>query len=659
MKDLYIDIETYSPTNLKECGVYKYSEDPDAELLIFGYSIDGSPIKAVDVACGEEIPDDVLSALTDPKVTKWAHNAAFERIFLSIWLKRNHPDKFISYGDEDDTVSNYLNPRAWKCSMVLSAYNGLPLSLEMVGAVLKLSEQKLSEGRELISYFCSPCKPTKSNGGRTRNLPEHAPEKYKRFKEYNIRDVQVEMSIISRLQKYPVPESVWEEYWKSEEVNDRGILIDIVFVRNAINIDSQVRTMLLDRMKKLTGLENPNSPAQLKSWLSDKGIDADSLDKKAVTELLKDVPKDVADVLLLRQMTAKSSVKKYEKMIMTMCADGRARGMFQFYGANRTGRWAGRHIQLQNLPKNFLPDLAEARELVRNGDIEMLETLYSDIPDTLSQLIRTAFIARKGYVFAVSDYAAVEARVLSYMAGEQWRMDVFRDGKDIYCASASAMFHVPVEKHGQNAHLRQKGKVAELALGYGGSCGALKSMGALDMGLQESELQPLVDAWRAANPNIVQFWWDIDKAVKQAVSAQMKTQVRGLTFECKSGMLFMILPSGRRLSYVKPRIEPNDFGGESVTYWGLDAAKKWTRIESYGPKFCENAIQAISRDLLADAMMRLGNYKISGHVHDELIIEAKPGELDKICTTMGTAPDWINELLLRADGYECEFYQKD
>ncbi len=659
MENLYIDIETYSPTNLKECGVYRYSEDPEAELLTFGYSIDGAPVKSIDVANMEEIPTEVLSALADLSVIKWAHNASFERVFLSIWLKRNYPDMFESYGT-DEAVSAYLNPRSWKCSMVWSAYLGFPLSLEQVGAALKLPEQKLKEGKDLVTFFCTPCRPTKTNNGRTRNLPEHAPDKWKRFIDYNIRDVSVEMSIIEKMRKYPVPDRIWEEYWKSEEINDRGILVDAILAKNAIDIDNQVRTMLLERMKELTGIDNPNSTAQLKGWLTHKGVDTESLDKKTVTELLKDVPNDVAEVLLMRQMTARSSVKKYEKMIMTMCADGRARGMFMFYGASRTGRWAGRHVQLQNLPQNHLPDLAEARQLVRNDDIEMLKMLYSDIPDTLSQLIRTAFIPRPGCHFVVSDYSAVEARVLSFMANERWRIDVFREGKDIYCESASKMFHVPVEKHGQNSHLRQKGKVAELALGYGGSSGALISMGALEQGLEESELKPLVDAWRTSNPNIVEFWWDIDRAVKHTISSHEKTKVRSLTFEYKSGILFMILPSGRHLCYVKPRIEPNDFGGKSVTYLGLDANKKWSRLESYGPKFCENAIQAISRDLLAAAMLRLDTYKVCAHVHDELVIEAEADDtLEDICTAMGMTPDWIEGLLLRADGYECEFYQKD
>ncbi len=661
MENLYIDIETYSSVSLPDCGVYKYAESPDADVILFGYSIDGGPVEVADVAQGEEIPPEVLSALADPSVTKWAHNASFERIFLSIWLSRHHPEYFKGYSREGDSASGYLDPEGWKCSMVWSAYMGLPFSLEQAGAVLKLADQKLSEGKDLVRYFCCPCSATKANGGRTRNLPSHAPDKYRRFIDYNRRDVEAEMGIIQKLRKYPVPENIWREYWLSEQINDRGILIDDDLVKSAIGIDGKIRTGLLERMKALTGLENPNSVSQLKVWLSGKGIDAESLDKKAVADLLKDVPSDVAEVLTLRQMTSKSSIKKYEKMAMTVCADGRIRGMFQFYGANRTGRWAGRLVQLQNLRQNHLPDLAEARELVRRGDVDMLETLYDDVPDVLSQLIRTAFVPKPGCSFVVSDFSAVEARVLSFIAGEKWRMDVFRDGGDIYCASASAMFGVPVEKHGQNSHLRQKGKIAELALGYGGSVGALKAMGALEQGLEESELQPLVSAWREANPHVVNLWWDVDECVKQTVRTRLKTETHGIGFAYRGGMLIMILPSGRTLCYPKPKVEPNQYGGESVTYLGLDQAKKWTRLESYGPKFVENAVQAVSRDLLMEAMFRLSDKLICGHVHDELIIEVPPGTaVDEITSVMGQTPDWIRGLLLRADGYECPgFYMKD
>lgn len=659
MRQLFIDIETYSSVNLKDCGVYKYTESPDAELLLFGYSVDGDPVQVIDLARGKTIPAEILAALADPAVTKWAHNASFERVFLSIWLYRHYPEYFKSYGNGDDTVGSYLNPQSWKCSMVWSAYMGLPLSLEQAGTVLKLSEQKLSEGRDLVRYFCTPCPATKSNGGRTRNLPKHAEDKWERFVAYNKRDVEAEMGIIEKLRLFPVQDKVWEEYWLSEQINDRGILVDEVLAQNAIDIDKKVRERLLAKMQALTGLENPNSNVQIKGWLAEKGIVTDSIDKKAVAELLKTAPDDVSEVLTLRQMTARTSVKKYEKMIMTRCADGRIRGMYMFYGASRTGRWAGRFVQMQNLRQNHLPDLAEARTLVRNGDIGILEILYDDIADVLSQLIRTAFIPKQGYRFVVSDFSAVEARVLSFVANEKWRIDAFREGKDIYCASASAMFHVPVEKK-RNPDLRQRGKIAELALGYGGATGALKSMGALEQGLEESELQPLVDAWRQANPNIVQLWWDIDKAIKDTIRLRTTNKTHGLTFTYQSGMLFMILPSGRRLCYVKPRIAPNQYGGESVTYMGIDSSKKWSRLESYGPKFCENAIQAISRDLLAEAMKRLSDFHICSHVHDEVIAEIPPNvTVESLCAEMGKTPEWISGLLLRADGYDCKFYQKD
>lgn len=659
MKYIFIDIETYSSVSLKDCGVYKYAESPDAELLLFGYSVDGDPVQVIKLAKGEIIPAEILSALTDPDVTKWAHNASFERVFLSIWLYRHYPKYFKSYGNGSDTVGSYLNPQSWKCSMVWSAYMGLPLSLEQAGSVLKLSEQKLSEGRDLVRYFCAPCPSTKSNGGRTRNLPEHAEGKWERFVAYNKRDVEAEMGIIEKLRRFPVPDKVWEEYWLSEQINDRGILVDEVFARNAIDIDKKVRERLLAKMQALTGLENPNSNVQIKGWLARKGILTESIDKKAVAELLKAAPEDVAEVLTLRQMTARTSVKKYEKMIMTCCADGRTRGMYMFYGASRTGRWAGRFVQMQNLRQNHLPDLTEARTLVRNGDIGTLKILYDDIADVLSQLIRTAFIPKQGYRFVVSDFSAVEARVLSFVANEKWRLEAFREGKDIYCASASAMFHVPVEKHGRNADLRQRGKIAELALGYGGSVGALKSMGALEQGLEESELQPLVDAWRQANPNITQLWWDVDKSAKDTIRLRTTNKTHGLAFTYQSGMLFMILPSGRRLCYVKPRIEPNQYGGESITYMGTDSSKKWSRQKTYGPKLVENAIQAISRDLLAEAMKRLSGLLICGHVHDEIIAEVLPDvTVESLCAEMGKTPEWISGLLLRADGYDCIFYQK-
>ena len=659
IKKLSIDLETYSSVPIKY-GVYPYAESPDAEILLFGYSINDEPVIVVDVANGEKIPDYILKALTDGSVIKWAFNASFERIFLSYWLKRNYPEYFESYSIPEDSVGNYLDPSSWRCSMIWSAYMGLPLSLEGVGAVLGLEEQKLKEGKDLIRYFCVPCKPTKVNGGRTRNMPSDAPDKWELFKKYNKRDVEVEMSIQQKLSGFPVPDSVWDEYHIDQEINDRGILLDMDVVTNAIKFDAFSKARLMGTLKDTTELENPNSVAQMKDWLIAKGVETDSLDKKAVIELLKTVPSDVADVLKLRQQLAKSSVKKYQAMQNSVCSDGRARGMFQFYGANRSGRWAGRIIQLQNLPQNHMTDLEDARDIVKSGDYELMNMLYDDVPDALSQLIRTAFIPKPGYKFCVSDFSAIEARVIAFLAKENWRMKVFKENKDIYCASASAMFHVPVEKHGVNGHLRQKGKIAELALGYGGSVGALTAMGALDMGLTEDELQPLVDSWRASNPNIVQFWWDVDRCVKTAIKQRTATETHGIRFIYQSGMLFIALPSGRRLCYVKPKIGENRFGGESVTYEGVGTNKKWERIESYGPKFVENIVQAISRDILCHAMRTLSHCFIVGHVHDELIIETPmDADLNAICEQMGRTPDWITGLLLRADGYETQFYKKD
>lgn len=598
IKEMSIDLETYSDVDISKCGAYKYAESDNFEILLFGVSIDGGEVQVFDLACGDTIPDDILAALSDDTVTKWAFNANFERICLSNWLRKHHPAHFKGYSIPEDPASKYLDPASWKCTMIWSAYMGLPLSLEGVGAVLKLQDQKMKEGKDLIKYFCCPCKPTKVNGGRTRNLPEHAPDKWETFKTYNKRDVDVEMAIKQRLSKFPVPDFVWEEYYLDQEINDRGIMLDMDVVENAIAFDEKSKAELMIAMQNITNLDNPNSVVQMKQWLSDNGIEAESLGKKDVAAMIKDTDGDVAAALKLRLQLAKSSVKKYQAMQNAVCKDGRAHGMFQFYGANRSGRWAGRLIQLQNLPQNHMNDLAEARELVRIGDYETLELLYDDIPDTLSQLIRTAFIARPGYKFVVSDYSAIEARVLAHLAGESWRSKVFAEGKDIYCASASQMFGVPVEKHGVNSHLRQKGKIAELALGYGGSIGALISMGALDMGLMEDELQPLVDSWRASNPNITAFWWNVDNAVKTTIKMNIPTEVNGIKFLCRSGILFIKLPSGRTLSYVKPRIGENRFGGESVTYEGIGSTKKWERIESYGPKFVENIVQAVSRDLL-------------------------------------------------------------
>lgn len=650
MKSISIDIETFSSVSLQKSGVYRYAESDDFEILLFGYSVDGGEVKVVDLAVGEKIPNDIIDALTDDEVIKWAFNAQFERVCLSRYLR----DNGVSLG------GYCLDPVSWHCTMVWAATLGLPLSLEGVGAVLGLEKQKLTEGKNLIKYFCVPCSPTKVNGGRTRNMPYHDLEKWTQFKAYNLRDVETEMGIQQKLSRFPVSESIWDEYHLDQEINDRGIGVDMVFVKNAIAFDEKSKTALTKQMQELTGLENPNSVQQMKNWLSENGLETDSLGKKVVAEIMKDAPEHLVDVLSLRQQLAKSSVKKYTAMQTAACKDSRARGMFQYYGANRTGRFAGRIIQLQNLPQNHMSDLADARALVRSGNYDALELLYDDIPDTLSQLIRTAFVPQDGRKFIVADFSAIEARVLAWLAGEKWRMQVFADGKDIYCSSASQMFGIPVEKHGINGHLRQKGKIAELALGYGGSVGALKSMGALEMGLTEEELQPLVNAWRNANPMITALWWDIDSAVKTTVREHIPTEVAGLKFTYESGFLFMRLPSGRRIAYVKPRMGINQFGSESVTYEGMGATKKWERLESYGPKFCENAIQAIARDILVYAMQTLRNCSIVAHVHDELIIEAdRRMSLSAVCEQMGRTPPWAKGLLLRADGYECDFYKKD
>lgn len=658
MENLSIDLETFSSVDLKKCGVYKYAESEDFEILLFGYSVDGSEVKVVDLAQGETIPDAVLSALTDETVTKWAFNAQFERVCLSRYLR----DKGINVnpGQTGKSEGLFLNPSSWHCTMIWSATLGLPMSLENVGAVLGLDKQKLTEGKNLIKYFCLPCNPTKVNGGRTRNKYFHDKEKWEQFKSYNKRDVEVEMNIQEKLSRFPVPDFLWQEFYLDQEINDRGIEIDSLFVESAIKLDLEVKTHLMSELKHITGLENPNSVLQMRSWLKEHGLEMESLGKKEVAKELKTVGKELAEVLRLRQQLAKSSVKKYTAMKNAACMDYRERGMFRFYGANRTGRFAGRLVQLQNLPQNHLPDLAEARSLVKQGNVEALEMLYEDIPDTLSQLIRTAFIPRTGLKFIVADFSAIEARVLAWLAGEKWRMRVFEEGKDIYCSSASQMFGVPVEKHGVNGHLRQKGKIAELALGYGGSVGALKAMGALDMGLREDELQPLVDAWRKSNPMVTTLWWDVDRAVKQCVHEHVSVRTHNIVFTYKSGFLIIKLPSKRCLYYVKPRVEENKYGGESVTYEGVGSTKKWERLESYGPKFVENITQAIARDILLYAMQTLKEYRIVAHVHDEAIIETdKSVSVQSVCELMGRTPPWAEGLLLRADGYECEFYKKD
>lgn len=646
MKTISIDIETFSSVDLAKSGVYRYAESPDFEVLLFGYSVDGGAVSVVDLASGEKIPPHILSALEDETVIKCAFNANFERICLS---------RLLGY-----ETGRYLSPVSWHCTMVWSAYMGLPLSLQGCGAVLRLDRQKLTEGKELIRYFCVPCQPTKANGGRTRNLPGDAPEKWARFKIYNARDVETEAEIQQKLSRFPVPEEIWDEYCIDQKINDTGVALDRTLVREAIAMDGVSGHELSDAIKSLTALENPNSVSQMKAWLAANGLHTDTLGKKTVAELLKTAPERLREVLLLRQQLAKSSVKKYQAMENAVCSDGRARGMFQFYGANRTGRWAGRLIQMQNLPQNHLSDLSQARALVRTGNREAVKLLYEDIPDTLSQLIRTAFVAPEGKKFIVADFSAIEARVIAWMAGETWRQQVFADGKDIYCASASQMFGVPVEKHGINGHLRQKGKIAELALGYGGAVGALKAMGALDMGLSEEELPPLVQAWRNANPNIVNLWWAVDSAVTEAVQRRTSSKTHGIRFTYRSGMLLITLPSGRNLTYIKPKIGTNSFGSPCVTYEGIGGTKKWERLESYGPKFVENIVQATARDILCYAMKTLRHTDIVMHIHDEIVIEADPQmSLQAVCGQMGRTPPWAPGLLLRADGYETQFYRKD
>jgi len=654
MKTLSLDLETYSSVDLGKSSVYRYVESPDFDILLLGYCADGGEVQVVDLAQGEQIPTEVIDALTDECVCKWAFNAQFERVCLSQWLRRNgYPLRNERYAAPDDPCMAYLNPAGWHCTMVWSAYLGLPLSLKDVGAALGLDKQKLTEGKELIRYFCV------SGKDGTRRMPASAPEKWATFRAYNLRDVETEMAIQERLRKYPVPEEVWSQYHLDQQINDRGIGVDRTLVRGAVGIDKRSREVLSARLQGLTMLDNPNSVQKMKDWLAANGLQTDTLGKKQVAELLKTAPEPLKSVLVLRQQLAKSSVKKYQAMENAVCADGRVRGCFQFYGA-RTGRWAGRNIQLQNLPQNRMPDLEQARSLVRAGDYDSVRLLYDSTPDVLSQLIRTALIPSPGKTFFVSDFSAIEARVIAWLAGEQWRQQVFAEGKDIYCASASQMFGVPVEKHGVNGHLRQKGKIAELALGYGGSVGALKAMGAIEMGLKEDELKPLVDAWRNANPMIVKLWWEVDRAVTRAVIDKTATETHGIRFTCQSGMLFITLPSGRRLAYVRPRIGENQFGGSAITYMGTNAAKQWARLESYGPKFVENIVQAISRDILCYAMQALRDCAIVAHVHDEVIIEADPGiSLEAVCERMGRTPPWAQGLLLRADGYATPFYKKD
>ena len=657
IKTLSIDLETRSAADIGKTGVYRYAEDPDFDILLFGVSEDGGPVTVYDLASGEQLPVRILDALCNDEVIKYAYNASFERVCISRWLRKRYPEHADIHYDFD-AHGGFLNPAAWRCDMVWAAYNGLPLSLAQVGAVLGLEQQKMTEGRALIRYFCCPY--TDEDGTRHFHKPSDAPEKWEIFKAYNKRDVEVEMAIQERLRKYPVPDFVWGEYHLDQEINDRGIRIDRQLVQHAIEMDQTSQEHLMSKMRELTGLENPNSVSQMKGYLEENGLAVESLGKKQVQALIPEASEDLQEILELRLQSAKSSVRKYEAMQNAACEDGRCRGMFQFYGANRSGRWAGRLVQLQNLPQNHMEDLDEARELVKSGDYETLDLLYPSVPGVLSELIRTAFIPKEGKKFIVADFSAIEARVLAHLAGETWRAEVFRNGGDIYCASASQMFHVPVEKHGVNGHLRQKGKIAELALGFGGSKGALIAMGALEMGVPEEELQPLVSMWRGANPNITAYWWKIDAAAKQVLKDHVPVEVGLVRFEYRSSLMFITLPSGRSLAYVKPRICENQFGGEGISYYGLTAQKKFERIETYGPKLVENITQAISRDILAHAMQALRSEKIVGHVHDEIILEAEnDASVQDICEQMGRTPAWISGLVLRADGYECNYYRKD
>lgn len=653
-----IDIETRSDKDISKCGVYAYTDTPYFDILLFAYSIDGQPVQVVDTANGEEIPENVLAALADENVVKRAFNCNFERVCLSKYLRENYPQYFQSYSIDEDTVGDFLNPESWHCSMIHARTLGLPSSLAEVGKVLGIEQQKMTDGKALVKFFCVPYDTI--DGVPQFHSPTDYPDKWEIFKAYNKSDVEAELEIDRKLLRFPVPDFLWKEFYLDQEINDRGILVDMQLADKAISLDAEAKEELTAEMKRLTGVENPNSVYQLLDWLETQGYKSDSLGKTQVQELIKTAKEPVKSVLQMRLQLSKSSVKKYTAMKNTACSDNRARGMFSFYGASRTGRWAGRNVQLQNLPQNHLPDLSEARELVKYGSFEDIQMLYDDVPDTLSQLIRTAFIPRQGMKFIVADFSAIEARVIAWLAGEEWRMKAFANGEDIYCASASKMFGVPVVKHGENGHLRQKGKISELACGFGGSVGAMKAMGADSLGLSDTELKQIVTDWREASPHITEFWWAVDRAVKKAVKEKTATKTHGLLFSYEAGFLFIRLPSGRRLAYAKPYIGKNKFGGESVTYMGINAQKKWDRLESYGPKFVENCVQGIARDLLMYSMQTLSQYFIVGHIHDEMIIECpKDTKLDEICQQMARTPDWAKGLLLRADGYECSFYKKD
>ena len=653
-----IDIETRSDKDISKCGVYAYIDTPYFDILLFAYSIDEQPVQVVDMANGEEIPESILAALADENVVKRAFNCNFERVCLSKYLRENHPQYFQSYSIDEDTVGDFLNPESWHCSMIHARTLGLPSSLAEVGKVLGIEQQKMTEGKALVKFFCVPYDTV--DGVPQFHNPKDYPDKWEIFKAYNKRDVEAELEIDRKLSRFPVPDFLWKEFYLDQEINDRGILVDMQLADKAIGLDAEAKEELTAEMKRLTGVENPNSVYQLLDWLETQGYKSDSLGKTQVQELIKTAKEPVKSVLQMRLQLSKSSVKKYTAMKNTACSDNRARGMFSFYGASRTGRWAGRNVQLQNLPQNHLPDLTEARELVKYSSFEDIQMLYDDVPDTLSQLIRTAFIPRQGMKFIVADFSAIEARVIAWLAGEEWRMKAFANGEDIYCASASKMFGVPVVKHGENGHLRQKGKISELACGFGGSVGAMKAMGADSLGLSDTELKQIVTDWREASPHITELWWAVDRAVKKAIKEKTATKTYGLLFSYEAGFLFIRLPSGRRLAYAKPYIGKNKFGGESVTYMGINAQKKWDRLESYGPKFVENCVQGIARDLLMYSMQTLSQYFIVGHIHDEMIIEAsKDMSLEEVCQQMARTPKWAKGLILRADGYECEFYKKD
>lgn len=653
-----IDIETKSDKDISKCGIYAYTDTPYFDILLFAYSIDRQPVQVIDTANGEEIPENILAALVDENVIKRAFNVNFERVCLSKYLRKNYPQYFQSYSIDEDTVGDFLNPESWHCSMIHARTLGLPSSLAEVGKVLGIEQQKMTEGKTLIKFFCVPYDTI--DGVPQFHNPKDYPDKWEIFKAYNKRDVEAELEIDRKLSRFPVPDFIWQEFYLDQEINDRGILVDMQLADKAICLDAEAKEELTTEMQRLTGVENPNSVYQLLGWLETQGYKSDSLGKTQVQELIKTAKEPVKSVLQMRLQLSKSSVKKYTAMKNTACSDNRARGMFSFYGASRTGRWAGRNVQLQNLPQNHLPDLTEARELVKYSSFEDIQMLYDDVPDTLSQLIRTAFIPRQGMKFIVADFSAIEARVIAWLAGEEWRMKAFANGEDIYCASASKMFGVPVVKHGENGHLRQKGKISELACGFGGSVGAMKAMGADSLGLSDTELKQIVTDWREASPHITELWWAVDRAVKKAIKGKTATKTHGLLFSYEAGFLFIRLPSGRRLAYAKPYIGKNKFGGESVTYMGINAQKKWDRLESYGPKFVENCVQGIARDLLMYSMQTLSQYFIVGHIHDEMIIECpKDTKLDETCQQMARTPDWAKGLLLRADGYECSFYKKD